>query len=95
MENSSLSRLCLESISDNMAMWCECAAKEDFYKYLYVIGPFNNLSKFYILMPELVYVLLASKFHSTSEYFTNGFQGSLKGLLRASIISIFTLFYIS
>ena len=45
MEISSLSRLCLESVADNMAMWCQSALKEDFYKYLYAIGPFNDLSK--------------------------------------------------
>ena len=45
MEVSSLSRLCLESTADNMAMWCESALKEDFFKYMYAIGPFNGLSK--------------------------------------------------
>ena len=46
MEVSSLSKLCLESIADKMAMWCQSVLNEDFYKYLYTIGPFNDLSKF-------------------------------------------------
>ena len=45
MEISSLSTLCLESVAHNMAMWCQSAVNEDFYKYLYVMGPFNVLSK--------------------------------------------------
>ena len=45
MEISSLSKLCLESVADSIAMWCQSALKEDFYQYLYTIGPFNHLSK--------------------------------------------------
>ena len=44
MEISSLSKLCLESVADNIAMWCQSAIKEDFYQYLYTIGPFNLLN---------------------------------------------------
>ena len=47
MNISSLSTLCLESVADNMAMWCQSAVNEDFYKYLHVLGPFNVLSKLY------------------------------------------------
>jgi hypothetical protein len=45
MEISSLATLCLASVADNMATWCQSALKEDLYKYLYAIGPFNDLSK--------------------------------------------------
>lgn len=50
MEISSLSKLCLESAAKNMPMWCQSALKEDFFKYMYTIGPFNGLSKLLIIL---------------------------------------------
>ncbi|XP_028391057.1 F-box/LRR-repeat protein 20-like [Dendronephthya gigantea] len=55
MEIFSLSRLCIQSVADNMAIWCQSALEDDFYKYLYAIGPFNDLNS--TLIQELLNIL--------------------------------------
>lgn len=50
MELFSLKRICLDSVSNHLSMWCQSAKTEDFFKYMYVIGPFNDVGRYYFEM---------------------------------------------